>query len=184
MITQIKKQKEVVSELVRFFNSQGVEITTSESKRDVVLNLFDRRSEDIFITYSLRLIDGGDKVEVFSFQVTTPKLQFVLSDNMIEVFVTSPMLKRTHFSLTWRSRIPSILQIDYTLLRSLLENPVSFLLNLKLHENGHIYPTFLKMLKDYSNECRFPLSIDQSETITSTIHSLRKQTLNSTALLL
>ncbi len=174
-----KKQSEVVSKLVSFFNKVGIESVTVEDKKQITINVYDRRSENLFISYLMKLTDQGTKIQIDSFHVVTPKLQYVLSDNRIEMFIISQVSNRALFSLTWKTRIPSMLQIDRHLLRELVKEPVTFLINLKLPEHGYIQPSFLKVIKDYENDYVFPLTDDDERAIKTTVDELGRQALNS-----
>ncbi len=183
MTLQVRRQRAVVSKLVRFFDRLGIEATSSQGKKETRLTVYDRRVENDFVAYTLTLFDDGTQIRVDSFQIITPKVQEVLNDRVVEVFVVNLDLNKVLFSLSWKLKTPLVLEVTYPTLKALVENPAKLFFNTKINDKTYVDPLFIKTFNEWVEEYTTPLTEGQDTMLKELITELSKQALNSTVLM-
>jgi hypothetical protein len=183
MTSKVSKQRDVASQLVKFFDKLGIEITQSQYKEETTVTVYDRRVENDFVAYTLTFLEDGSQLRVESFQIMTPKVQEVLSDGVAEVFVISLGLNKVLFSLSWKLKTPLVLEISYSTLKALVENPAKLFFNTKINDKSYVDPLFIKTFNNWVEEYTMPLTEEQDKMMRKLITELGKQDLNSTVLM-
>ncbi len=179
MISVQGKEKEISHELVNFFSSFGIDASTVVTDKGIVVQVTDRRHPDCLIHYPLRLLDDGT-VLIKDFIVVTPRVNIVLGDDMVEVFVQSEVDDRFVLSLSWTITKPIVLSVNYEFLREIVEHPSKFFLLVKLHEKTFVNDKWIAQIIKWLDNCRFKLDNDHDTIIKRTVNNIERIKLNTT----
>jgi hypothetical protein len=182
MLSITSKQKEKANRLATFFTSLGIEANTRYEKKGIFVDVFDKRDERCLLMYTMRLLDDGNSLRFESFQVIAPKIRVVLSEGYIELFAFNPQIGRHLFSLMWKVKTPLIFQINYSILRSLVQEPTRFFLFVRLSDQKYIDPLYLKYFETCIGDCIFSQEEDLDSKIKASLDGLKSEDLNTTAL--
>jgi hypothetical protein len=183
MVSPGRRQLKIANKLVKFFGLFGIEASVVNESDFVKVFVLDRRAEDRYSTYTLKVMDNGENVQVESFHVIYTRLHEVFNGETIEFFVYHPAMNKAMFSLSLKIKKPLILEVNKTLLTSLLENPAKFFFYLRIAEKKFLDTFFLKMFGEITEEGKFTLSEEDMSKINNFLEWSSKEDLNSTVLL-
>jgi hypothetical protein len=126
MAQEILKVQKKEEDLVQFFKSLGMTAYISWKNGERVVEVLDKRSEEMAVSYALKLEEQGRKITIVSVGFTTPCLMFSLTDTIRFIHSTDDG-KRDVSDITLYNALPISFYVNDFVLRMLVESP-AFLL--------------------------------------------------------
>jgi hypothetical protein len=126
MTQEILKVQKKEEELVQFFKSLGASAYISWKNGERVVEVLDKRSDEVAVSYTIKLEEQGRKIVIISVGFTTPCLMFSLTDT-IRFIHSSDDGKRDISDVTLYNALPISFYVNDFILRMLVESPAFFL---------------------------------------------------------